>query len=397
MSSILKKRELEQYFTPDAISSLLVSSWDAPISNALDLSMGHGDLLAAVKNKFKNVHCVGVDIDSDCILATSQKINDATLIHLDALNLPALHKSLSSLGPFDGIIGNPPFTSIPNNAGFKQIVLEQLNLNAKQRVSIRAEVIFLAQSIANAKKGSIISMILPLSFMKGASHKLLREELLKSHRVVNVTKLPPNVFLGTEVSTYAITFKAREGVTTSLELHEVNISGDYIRSIKVTAKEAATSMDAEYNEWQKSAASKLPKLGDFSATVNMGNIRQNISKEKGIEAFHTTDFSQCTEGSITFNGWNKELIDTRGLITAEAGNILIPRIGRNLNKTALVTDGAAPITEAVIKISVPKKDQSRVLHALQNPIVNEWREIYSSGSCTKMIPVRSILEMPIPN
>ena len=390
-----KLKEFEQYFTPNSAASLLVESWSGQFNNVLDLSMGHGDLLAAVKDKYSKVQCVGVDIDESCISVAESRFKNGHFVHMDALNTQELSNELSLLKPFDGIVSNPPFTLIPNSPLLSHLIYKNLGLNIGTRNKIRAELVFLAHSIAYSRKGSTVSTILPLSFMKGASHKDLRSQLLKNHLVTHITKLPANTFKGAEVCTYAITFKAFQGQSNSVQLSEINQHGEYTSMLDVHASDAVVSMDAMYHEWQRGPESKLPKLRDFSATIRMGSIRHNTSKDRGIEAFHTTDFSSFPSGDVLFHDWSNDAVAIKNLVTAQEGDILVPRVGRNLNKGAIVVAGQAPITESVIKIQTSKKVQERVFQSLQSPAAKRWREVISSGSCTKMMPVRCMLDMPI--
>src|SRR5690606_16042260 len=108
--------------------------------------------------------------------------------------------------------------------------------------------------------------------------------------------------------------------------------------------------------------------------------------------FHTSDFVSIEKGIIHFHS---ELSPRSGMISVEKGDILIPRVGRNLDHRAMVGSGESIISDCVFGLRVPKGRLSQVRETLDSEHARNWIRIHTSGSCAKILSKSSLLSMPL--
>lgn len=120
--------DLDQYYTPaDLARSIVELSGLDRTENCLDAACGDGNLLAAARDVFSNVQCMGIDVDASVISRLKKKYPTWILSRANALANSAWNRAKAarqSVG-CDLVLLNPPFSMgarkgvIIDTGGFK--------------------------------------------------------------------------------------------------------------------------------------------------------------------------------------------------------------------------------------------------------------------------------------
>lgn len=157
-----------------------------------DLACGRGALLNAVADSRRGVRLVGVDIDRDDLRIAAAALPGARWIEADALTLSA------EVGPFDGIILNPPWgVSLPHGRD----ELRALGYTLAQGQFDSAN-LFVELALSMLRPQGVAAFILPDSIFF-PEHVRLRRLLLEQTQALLVARLGEgffrDVFRGTGV------------------------------------------------------------------------------------------------------------------------------------------------------------------------------------------------------
>ena len=134
----------------------------------------------------------------------------------------------------------------------------------------------------------------------------------------------------------------------------------------------------------------VPTLKSEGVELKRGSrSRANFTAEN-IENFHTVDFPK-NSNFITF-----EDRISGGYITANDGDILVPRVGtRILDRQVIVEEGSTPITDCVYRIRAPSNLTEKVMKTLQSDLGIFWRKAHAKGACAKFITNDNLLSLPL--
>lgn len=343
--------QLSQYYTQKIYSNLLIESLaiDNPL-HALDLGFGSGELLRAARRRWRELSLIGVDIDQVNIeRANKKKLIQA--LHVDGFN-PNLPEILSEkFGDIELLVSNPPYYSRENNSDIRQI-LKDSGLSecvSLSRKTIPAEVIFLAQNLRILKPGGELGIILPAGIISGEKWKRLREYLLAVYEVISCTQLPTHSFRNTDAQAFILIIRARDNSceSASIKLRHANHTAEII----IPLKDAITRADYSY---YKSSIS-FPEKACYETKYKLlrGKNSQKALKDNFKHFIHTTNL-QTIPSQLSLPNEPQD-----GAINAEAGDILVARVGRRcLGRVALVHSGSVPISDCVIIVR-PKTAKDR--------------------------------------
>lgn len=121
-----QRKERGAWYTPPALVDLLLDAaldpaWVASRSGSwrvLDPACGDGRFLARADEMLRtlgvaHIELVGVDVDAGAVDAARRRCPSATIVHADALATDTFESVVADRdsGPFDLVVGNPPFLS----------------------------------------------------------------------------------------------------------------------------------------------------------------------------------------------------------------------------------------------------------------------------------------------
>lgn len=388
-----RKKKFAQFFSPAGIADLLVQQIEEPISSVLDLAAGKGDLLLASLKKFGTIEACAVDIDASNVALLTENVSGVQAYRRDALKIRALKNALSHHTPFDLVVGNPPYMYKKVNRDAVRLVKDILGLDVSHYRSVRTEIVFLALSLALTKHKGFVSIILPKALAAGAKYEKLRLSLLKNHQLIAAIDLPPKSFTGTEAETTI--FIMRKGVPTvdTVALYKANSNGSIVGFITIPVKDAIHRLDFDFCRWNLESPAVKATLGDLGGEVVRGNISLSLSKKLDVPLFHTNHFKLAVDGVIFLERW-KENRHSR-YVTASRNDILIPRVGRDLKKSALIGAGSTAISDCVFRLRIPKLHLEQLRASLSSANMDAWLQANASGTCAKILTYKDVLNIPI--
>lgn len=388
------QRELGQFFTPAPVAGLVAHCLNKNTGSVIDLAAGVGDLLKAVRDKAPETSISAVDIDHANIVEIAKAFPDAEIIHSDALNLDVDGELWLSRQQHDLVVGNPPYNKQKVSELTHAVINEELGVDCSHHQKIRAEIAFLALSLKAAKPSAYISLVLPKTIASGESWSWLRRILISRFRIESVTTLPASVFRNTEVETCILTLQKEKPTRKSkIKLIKCDENGTSLGVLDIESRNGIYRLDYDYHSWRiESWSESSETIGKIGVVVLRGNIYAKKAKELGINLFHTSDFSSIEKGVIHFHDQPSSCL---GMVSVEKGDILIPRVGRNLEHRAMVGSGESIISDSVFGLKVPKGRLLQVRETLDSDHARTWIRIHTSGSCAKILSKNSLLSMPL--
>jgi type I restriction enzyme M protein len=266
-------RSLDQFYTPSTISEFL-GSIIAPCSTVLEPASGSGDLVTKIEASTYHFY----DRSEDAVELARLNM----LLHgvAPARTVFDVRDTLSQRGEgaFSLVITNPPFGV--KTVEKRRAVLDQYRYG-KGRASQQLGVLFIEQALAHTEPDGIVAIIIPTGYLTNQSEAFMREDLLKSHRILGVFYLPDGTFKrsGTGVDTSLLIIQ--NTVVPSEEDYEIfveNIGTIGIQTNKkdtppLYKKDAATGQVLLGADGLATKDNSLPEIAARFLTFVKGNER----------------------------------------------------------------------------------------------------------------------------
>nr|WP_269143360.1 N-6 DNA methylase [Burkholderia stagnalis] len=390
-----KRSILGQVFTPPALAERLMRILGVDGGQWLELGVGGGQLMEACFEFASPEQFIGVEIDRDLIRRHARRV-DMTLHCVDVLD-PCRLGHLLTEHQFEYSVGNPPFgeARLPPHAIER---LHDLCPGLPRGQWSRMDLYFVLESLSRLRRPGAAAFIVGAPLIDAPALQAFRRALIDQAGEIECFELPINTFPNAEVRSYLIVakFSLRK---LGCNVHVGRLEGaDFVmtKRIKVTGEQGVARLDLAFYEFTdvhlalKARSGKT--LEEMGGVVVRGSRSRNEFEALGIPSFHTTDFPGG-RNEISFRGACNNQFQL-----AEAGNILVPRVGsRCLDRQVMVSKGRRPYTEAVYRITVPAKYRSKVFDWMRSPEGVSWRVMAARGACAKHLTVSTLLQMPVPN
>lgn len=395
MKAKKKQKELGQYLTPGPIADLVTEYVSGDVASAIDLAAGFGDLLSAIQRRYECARISAIDVDPLSVDTLRQRFPEAGVILADALSLDGKNEALAGSNALDLTVGNPPFNKQAASPWVLGVIKDELGLDCSRYSTVRAEIAFLALSLSVTKPGGFASLVLPRTIIAGESWQWLREHLLKRHQVVAVASLPSGAFRNTEVETCVITMKKGTPTAQKISILECDKQGTVTNTLMVDPVQARTRLDYDYHYWHSEYGQrKQMTLENAGVRIIRGNIHSKRARDLGIEVFHTSNFSNISEGIVHFKHTYATPIRD-GLVAVHKDDLLVPRVGRNLCQMVKVASGESIISDCIFALRAPKEYSTQLHKTLDSEHAKAWIKVHTSGACAKVISKASLLSMPM--
>lgn len=398
MQTYTKKKLHGQYYTESTYGSLLVNRFqEDAVSVALELGVGGGALLSAVSGRWPDARCVSVDIDP----AHMGKPLPQPLQHshycADALNLEIDEVIGLSSGVADVAVCNPPFISADWKPSYSTLLGRAGFPMPSKALKVGADLLFLAQNLWLLKDKGQLGIIIPAGIICGERNTAIREILLAQHCVTEVVELPGSAFKGTEVKTFILNISKNVPSNAGITLLRCNKSGSVESPIVISSSEAIQRMDYSYYEWKNKSEGITNKEIFPAFKVYRGGISTYQAREFGWEIFHTTDLKeQSKPGVVHFSDRFSENSVPVGKVIARPGDILIPRVGRNISKgIRLVRSGFAPISDCLYAVRSSGRSPEELYEALTSDEGDAWLHAHIHGACARFLTKSDLLKFPL--
>lgn len=403
-----KSDRLGRYYTNDDVSDVLVAQITAARpKHVLDLGAGAGSLSLAAMGKWKQAKFVTVDVDDSAasVLGTLARGRQRTRhqhVQADALrsDLPEVLSQIAT--PMDVGICNPPFIIPRWRKGFGEI-LEDTGFSSCLPVlsSVDAAVLFLAQNLRLLRDGGTLGIILPDTLVSASRYQAFRQELLRRYCVERVVRLPRGSFLNTDALAHIVVVKKRRPVSNFVSLGKLNGSTGYIdHELLVPHTDAIKRLDFEYHATTSvSSCSGTRPLSDIVEEVRRGRYSSAEIKDLDFPIFHTTDMDTSLSGTwCNLQRFGKKSDSPRpsNSVIARPGDILLARVGRNLEAKVLGVGSGFPIlSDCVIKLRVKKAWRDNVLRRLTSPYGVSWLTSRAYGVGARQLTQADLLTFGI--
>lgn len=400
--------KLGRYYTKRDIGAALVDQMTGLRPNSLlDLGAGGGSLSRAALARWEGVQLLTVDIDARAqtylreILGTS-RIHEHSHINADALSskLPQLISARAQ--QIDAGVCNPPFISPRWRRGFAEI-LEEVGFSGCAPVlcDVEAALIFLAQNLRVLSAHATLGIILPDTLVSGAKYRRFRHELLTRYLVKKTVRLPRGSFRGTDALAHIVIIS--KGDTTKGKIPLQTLAGNGLSSdrLLVEVDAAIERLDYAYHAQQNTGAASrrtYVALGQVCHELTRGLLSTTEARSAPFPVFHTTDLNCSWLGTWrNLSSFSSAKAEGCQAVRARPGDILMARIGRNLESKILgVSAGSPVLTDCVYRIRVPISLRRIVLEELTSARGQAWLTSRTYGVSAKQLSKADLLSFPLP-
>ncbi len=390
-----------RYYTQGGVAKLLVSSMGAsPTGVVIELGAGDGALVGEASKHWKAAQFVTVDIDKNAGTFNLPRSSDTAFSHhiADALDPHLSQKIGLSVGTVHSALCNPPYVKPKWRKHFGQILEEAGLSGVFPRIgSVPADILFIAQNLRFLRDGGKLGLILPDGIIAGEKCSELRKTLANSHHLERVIELPRRVFCGTEAKAYVVVLTKNGKPAEEIELQRLEGDGSLTGTLHLDAERAGTRLDYSFHVSSTSRVkARHLVLRDIAVSVGRGSISSSERKQCDLPIFHTTDFGLT--GQFVPRSFQLSKAKATSLNTSFAypGDILIARVGRNLeDKVAFVEKGFVAISDCVLRLRIHADYQERVFKYLVSEAGRDALRAASHGVGAKFITVDSLLNMTV--
>lgn len=406
-----KNKEFKQYFTPQNIAKIIVKNIDIEnLQNAIDLSVGEGELLKACKERWDNLQLVGFDIDKEVLNKVKKEIDEnIELINGDSLEEKTYLKAkkyneILLQGGFDLCIGNPPF-----DAYYK------INIKGKD-TTVPIEYLFLKKYMSICKENGYLVIILPNGILTNKFNDYIRKEIIREMDICKIIGLPNNIFTNAYAKTEVLILKKKQTEKNNYKIEFINIINDnniervIVSNIKKC--ELIERMDCEYYLNRKkvyvdiSTSENNIKFVKMSEIVKEHNRGATVYGEKryfvehGLRYLHTTNIT-----NIGIDYSKKEKYIEKGSVMdkkvahTKVGDVLVVRVGNKCaGRTAIINSkqeiGVA--SDCIYIFRLKDIDPYYFVILMKSNFMNKRLQLLKHGSCATVISKRDLLNLNIP-
>jgi type I restriction enzyme M protein len=406
VAPIGRSDRLGRYYTKSNVGSLLVGHMSGVQPTCvLDLGAGSGALSRAAANRWNKAHLVTVDID----LRSRHHLTDVAAsgqrhlhIRADALDRTLPERIRKKVTAIDTAICNPPFVTPVWRTAFGEI-LEDAGLSGCIPVSgtVDAALVFLAQNLRVLHANGTLGIILPDTLACAAKYQLFREKLLARYCVHRAIRLTRYSFKNTDALAHIVIISKGGDNTGLVSLQMMPNSAGEAPEVKVDVEQAAKRLDHVYHSQPKQPIRRhhyRTRLGDVSE-IARGTITSAERRNLLFPVVHTSDldggkFRQWCD--LRLNSPPPSFCPDRHLIQARPGDILIARVGRNLEgKIVGVHFGEPVLTDCVYRIRAPKRFRQGILEQLGGEQGRTWLESRTYGVSAKHLTKADLADFPL--
>ena len=383
---------LARFYTQETFSQLLVEHIDEQNPNTvLDLGVGNGSLIRAAYNKWGDAEFIAADIDRRSVIKINSELPFIKVYHANGLKMDVEKSIALGKSTIDIAVCNPPYLSVKDKKPFEQLLQEASLTECLRLNKITSDIVFLAQNLKLLRSRGQLGIILPDSVLTGKDFHLLRESILKHHKVRALIELPPGIFSKTEAKTHILLIEKESESSVKVPLLIAGTDGKCFDQIEVESNSLGERMDYSFHKYRLKPKSRHAKLGDFKVQLLRGNRGNNELRELRAHFIHSTSFKH---GDLIDCKYHRSY---KKYTMAEEGDIVIVRVGRGcVGKAALIGKGRLPISDCVYVIKADQHVVKGLWSFISSEEGREWVAAYSHGVCSKVLSRADILNLHIP-
>ena len=394
---------LGRYYTSNIVGCTLVREMNLESPRVvMDLGVGDGALSKEAAKLWKTARFITVDIDNN-IKKKNNITNSCHYTH-DVLN-SQLHTQIGlSLGSVDGAICNPPYLRTRWRKDFA-VILEDAGLSGvfPSIRDVGADVLFIAQNLRFLRPSGRLGLILPDGVLAGEKYTQLRRILLTQHQVERVIELPRRIFKKTDAKAHIVILTKKEHADKPILVERMESDGSLSSCRQIPISTAIRRLDYSYLESQNQCKSSSGFiLGDVCEALTRGQLSSVDVRYSNTNIFHSTDFPNISNNlcptvpkKFLISKAQSLLLNT---IIAHAGDILICRVGRNLEqKICYVNKGHVALSDCVYKLQVGKEFRQEIMNFLCGGIGRSRLNVLAHGVGAKYLSKVDLLNFMVEN
>ena len=392
------RQEFGSYYTREDVGRFMIGTMEsARVMNILDLGSGGGTLSTAAAARWSDAAITTVDVDANSwspfeVECLSDSDRGARYDHY---MFDVLDENLPSFMPrrdFELVLSNPPYTTPSWRDGFNSILADAgfRSLVGLTQDSVTSDMLFVAQLLRLCAKGAEIGLIVPDGFVSGDRYRTFREELLRLTTVTRIVQLPRGSFKGTEAQAHIVNLRniPANGLPIALDVLSADQQG---ATQVISLEDARHRMDWGY--YASRPRGRTFTLRALGAQIVRGRLSSAEAREWCGPIFHTCDFPRDINHAHPLPE-SSAVIDADQ--TARAGDILLARVHRHLEKKLCMIDrGAATMTDCVYAIRLPSSTRALAFDAMRSPKGQAALAGASRGVGPRMIGKRELLDMEL--
>lgn len=396
---------LGRYYTNNLVGRTLIREMNLSSPNLiLDLGAGDGALSAEAAQVWTSAQLVTVDIESSISQVNNDLLKSINSRHFrfDALNSQLHHELGLDLASADGAICNPPYIRPHWRKEFAEI-LEDAGLSGifSSIKDVGADVLFIAQNLRFLRKSGRLGLILPDGIIAGQKHFKLRQKLFEQHKIERIIELPRKIFRKTDAKAHIMILTKNDSSNETVVVDRMEFDGSFSKQLTVSVDDATQRIDYSYIESQQMVkAQSKTQLSEVYKTLTRGQLSSVQVRESDVNVFHSTDFPQIKSHKppkvpkdFVLSKLPRESLKTT---IAEAGDILVCRVGRNLEgKICYVPKGYVAISDCVYKLNIPLPYRENVLSFLCSVEGREQLKALTHGVGAKFLSKKDFLNLAI--
>lgn len=391
-----------RYYTNADIASLLIESMVVHSPKlAIDLGAGSGVLVGEASRYWKRTKFITVDIDlkADSSALRSRRGPKFTHHTADALDSLLGDKIGLRCGDVDSGLCNPPYVRPKWRKHFGEILEDAGLSHVIPRLGcVQADVLFIAQNLRFLRAGGKLGLILPDGVIAGEKYAKLRHTLATTHRLERVIELPRRAFLNTDAKAHIVVLAKQQAVDDDIQVQRLGDNGLLSQPIRLSPDRAAMRLDYSYlaSLRQTGRGRAGLALRGITQLITRGSYSSSQRKDLFFPVFHTTDFVDGGAEVPQQFLMTEEAQRVASGVLAQPGDILLARVGRNLEqKVSKVTRGAVAVSDCILVLRVESKYQESALEYLMSAKGRAALLAASHGVGASFITTDAILRLEI--
>lgn len=349
-----------RYYTDKFVAETLIKNMDNSAPKLImDLGVGSGALVEEASKRWSSAHFVTVDIDKNIGSPKLYGLNKSPSHHvIDALASRLSQKIGVKLGTVDAALCNPPYINPKWKKHFGEMLEDAGFSDLFPKVqSVPAEILFLAQNLRFLKIKGKLGLILPDGVISGQRFSKLRNRLATEHRLERIIELPRRVFKNTDAKAHIVVLSKNAQPANFIKIQRLETNGILSPEIHIDPCLATSRLDYSYLFFNANIGTSEKKifLRDIVVKIFRGKYSSKDIQLVDFPVFHTTDFpTKCVYCHKSF-AISKIQSEQLSSPAAEDGDILIARVGRNLEqKICMVNQCYVAVSDSVFILRVEK-------------------------------------------
>lgn len=291
------------FYTPEKLIYRLICLLDdteIEIHNVIDINCGQGAMLKAAKQKYDEAELIGVDIIDNDFYKSMEKCR---FFHEDGFNYVKRCKK-----KYDIILSNPPFGATESCA---------LSQPIKELAKKRIECQMLNANLSLMHDNSRLIIILPETFVNGASYNNVRKAIYRKYHVHCIVTLPDDTFGARRIKTYAILLWGHYCAQDTLVYVAKHIGEEW----ELEKKQSIPDNEVKEGRW----GGKFAKTINTKIRIIRGNISSKDFCDFGVPVYHSAGRKEgIWRPSIRYVD-SKKVSDRKAMV----GDVIINRVGHS--------------------------------------------------------------------